>query len=303
MIQFRRLRPEDKADFHGFLQSCDFRGCEYSFVNLFCWGRQEVAHVGGRLAFFSHFGGRSLYTFPIGEGALGPVLEALAADARERGIPFRMTSLLKEDCEALEALYPGEFRIYPDRDSADYVYEIHRLADLKGKKLQGKRNHINRFVEAYPNWHTQVLDDSHLPACRELIEAWYREHAISDPTEDYSREKVALDRALRYREALGLEGLLLYAGERLVAMTMGSRLNCNTFDVHFEKAYADIPGAYPMINREFARYIREKYPEIQYLDREDDMGLPGLRKAKESYVPDLLLEQYWAVMVEDVDRD
>lgn len=303
MIQFRRLRPEDKADFHGFLQSCDFRGCEYSFVNLFCWGRQEVAHVGGRLAFFSHFGGRSLYTFPIGEGALGPVLEALAADARERGIPFRMTSLLKEDCEALEALYPGEFRIYPDRDSADYVYEIHRLADLKGKKLQGKRNHINRFVEAYPNWHTQVLDDSHLPACRELIEAWYREHAISDPTEDYSLEKVALDRALRYREALGLEGLLLYAGERLVAMTMGSRLNCNTFDVHFEKAYADIPGAYPMINREFARYIREKYPEIQYLDREDDMGLPGLRKAKESYVPDLLLEQYWAVMVEDVDSD
>ena len=97
-------------------------------------------------------------------------------------------------------------------------------------------------------------------------------------------------------EALGLEGLLLKAEGRVVAFTMGNQIQRDTFDVNFEKAFAEIQGAYPVINREFARHIRARYPEIVYLNREDDMGLPGLRRAKESYHPDILLCKASAVL-------
>ena len=80
---------------------------------------------------------------------------------------------------------------------------------------------------------------------------------------------------------------------------MGSRLTQDTFDVQFEKAQANIQGAYPAINYEFARYIREKYPDIKYLDREEDMGLEGLRKAKQSYYPHHMIEKCWACLLED----
>ena len=81
---------------------------------------------------------------------------------------------------------------------------------------------------------------------------------------------------------------------RAVAFSMGSFTAPGCFDVHFEKAYADVEGAYPVINRELARYIRRLYPDTQWFNREDDMGLEGLRKAKLSYYPDILLEKFTA---------
>ena len=91
-----------------------------------------------------------------------------------------------------------------------------------------------------------------------------------------------------------MEGLLIRTDGRIVAMTMGNRIGEDTYDVNFEKADPDIPGAYPLINREFARLLRQRHPELRFLNREDDMGLPGLRKAKESYHPDELLEKFRA---------
>ena len=82
----------------------------------------------------------------------------------------------------------------------------------------------------------------------------------------------------------------------VVAFTIGDRLSADTYDVHFEKAYGELQGAYAMINREFARWVRQRHPEVKYLNREDDMGVEGLRKAKESYYPDLMVEKYAAVM-------
>ena len=299
MIPFERLTLEKKDEYDRFLQRCDMRGCEYSFVNLYLWGRQYGAFLENHLVLFSHFGGKSVYPYPIGSGSVQPALEAIMADAAERGIPFRLTCLTKADCEELEALYPERFYFFSDRDSADYIYDIDRLASLKGKKLQAKRNHINRFLEANPQWHTEPITQQLLPQCYKLLQQWYASHAGEA---ELSMEKHALYRGLAELNPLGLEGLLLYAGETPVALSLGSRLNSAVFDVHFEKADADIPGAYPLINREFARYIKEKYNDIRYLNREDDMGLLGLRKAKESYAPDILLEQYWAVLVEDTDR-
>ena len=124
--------------------------------------------------------------------------------------------------------------------------------------------------------------------CRKLLDVWYESHPTSGPL---AVEQQAIARALSNYEALEMDGLLLYDGERLVGVSMGTRMNKQYYDVNFEKARADINGAYPMVNREFARRIHENYPQVRLLNREDDMGIAGLRQAKESYFPDILLEK------------
>ena len=91
-----------------------------------------------------------------------------------------------------------------------------------------------------------------------------------------------------------MDGLLMSDGERIIAFSIGSRMSRAYYDVGFEKAFPDVNGAYAMINREFSRMIAEKYPEVRFLNREDDMGSEGLRRAKESYQPTVLLEKYTA---------
>jgi len=138
--------------------------------------------------------------------------------------------------------------------------------------------------------------------CREaetLAATWYAQRLEADPHGDFRMEQTALARALRYRKELGLEGLLLKCNGKTVAMTLGSRLREDTFDIHFEKALDIADGAYAAINNSFAKYLREKYPQVQFLDREDDMGLEGLRKAKLSYNPHHMIEKYWACLMED----
>ena len=301
MIPFKRLELARRQEVFDWFHQAGRLGCEYSFVNIYLWGRQHAAFVEGYLVVFSHFYGHSMYLFPSGHGPLKPVLEALREDAREREIPFRLTSMSVADCRAVEELYPGQFKFYPDRDGFDYLYEIDHLADLKGKKYQQKRNHINRFLESCPDWRAEPITPAWIPTCRDLLDRWYRIHLEADPHMQYHLEQLALDRAFQNYEALGLDGLLLLDGDKPIAMTIGSLISPTVYDVNFEKALGEVPGDYAMINRTFARYIREKYPQVQYLDREDDLGLPGLRKAKESYHPDRMVEQYSCVLKEDID--
>lgn len=289
MISFRRPTPDDRAMLQALFQESDYPGCEYSFVNIVLWGQQQFAIVEDEIVLFAHWDGRSMYVYP-GTEKLDRILPALRADADERGIPLRLYGLTEQSVSAIEALFPGEYGFCLNRDGGDYLYAIDRLAELTGKKLQQKRNHINRFLENYPDWETHPITRENLEECRQLASEWYTLHA--DAESDATLEKVALSRAFANYEPLGMDGLALYAGGQLVAMTMGNRMRKTVFDVNFEKAYADIPGAYPLINREFARYIRTKYPEIRYLNREEDMGLPGLRKSKLSYHPDEIVVKY-----------
>ena len=299
MIDFRPITLGQKADCDALLLDGNERGCEYSFANLFLWGRQKYAFLHGHLVLFSQFNRRSIYPYPVGSGDKRDVLDAIIADARERGIPCRITGLSEKDMEQIEAVYPGKFRFHCDRDFYDYVYAIDDLADLKGRKFQRKRNHYNRFRDGFPYYTVEPLTEENVEAAAQMVEQWYTERLRQDPQGDYHMERTALKKALQHFEELGMEGLLLRDGEDILAMTMGSRLSPDTFDVHFEKARADVDGAYAVINCEFARYLRSKYPQIQFLNREDDMGLEGLRKAKLSYCPHHLVEKCWACLLED----
>ena len=303
MIPFERLKLTDRERLYRCCVDSDRQGCEYSFVNLYLWGRQHVAWVEDHMVVFSHFNGHSVYMYPAGVGDLRPVLEALKADAHERGIPFRLATMSADDCCELEQLYPGKFLIRADRDSYDYVYNIEHLAELRGKHYQQKRNHVNRFKTACPDWELYPITPERFTDCHTVLDAWYQKRQEEDPHQDYHLEQLAMERAFQHWQKLNLEGLILYSEPgQPAAMTIGSRLSPHIYDVHFEKALDTVPGAYAMINQSFAQCIHEKHPEVTHLNREEDMGLPGLRKAKESYHPDILLEQYWCVLREDIDE-
>ena len=303
MITFHRITLDDKALYEKYLLSAPERGCEYSFANLFLWGRQEIAFTHGCAALFSHFFGRTVYPYPIGTGDKRAVLEEIIADAKERGIPCRITGMTEADRAELEKWFPERFSIRHARDNFDYVYAIDALADLRGKKLQKKRNHFNRFQAARPDYRVEPISCGNLSRVQHMVNDWYVARRKADPEGDFFLESLALAKAFRHYDDLEMEGLALLDGDEVLAVTMGSRMSPVTFDIHFEKAREEAEGAYPAINCEFARYLRLKYPEVRYLNREDDMGLEGLRKAKLSYYPDHLVEKYQACLTEDIYED
>ena len=303
MIEFKRLKLSQKEDYEKILFACPGRSCEYAFANMYLWGRQEGAFFPDCVVFFSHFNGKSIYPYPMGAGDRRAALERILADARQRGIPCRITSMTKAEAEELEGWFPGKFLIRTDRDRFDYVYAIDDLADLKGRKFQKKRNHVNRFRAEYPEAVSVPLEPDNLEKAQEMVEDWYRQRLEEDPHGEYLLERIAMDRSFRHFKALGMEGLMLMDGDQVLAVTMASRLSRNTMDVHFEKAREDGDGAYAAVNCEFARYLRLKYPDVRFLDREDDMGLEGLRKAKLSYNPHHLVEKYTATCLEDLHED
>ena len=290
MLNFRKITLEDRALLHPYLYRFNGHGSEFSFASLYIWGDQKVAFSDGTPVFLSLFDG---YTYPYPAGA-PQLVDALDRDAKERGIRFRLFGLTAEECAQLEASQPDRFQFHPVRDSFDYVYSIDRLAELHGKHLQAKRNHCNRFEDAYPDYRVLPLTPELLDRCRAFTEHWYTAHTEGGPAMDYRGERKAIELAFDNFEALQMEGILLETSDGMVAFSMGNSIREDTFDVNFEKALSDVNGAYPMVNREFARLLRERYPALRYLNREDDMGIEGLRRAKESYYPDILLEKYLA---------
>ena len=302
MLSFQRLRPEDREKYQALFREYPEKGCEYAFANLCMWGRQRVCFRENAVAFFSQFDRLSIYPFPVGTGDLKPMLDAIIHDAQARGIPCRITSMTKAECDLLESLYPGRFRFHTDRDGFDYVYAIEALATLKGKRYQSKRNFVNRFWAAHPDCKAVALTKENLDLARDLAEKWYEAHQNFAPLQDFHLERLALERCFACLDCFGMEGLLLVENGQALAMAIGSRLNDTTFDIHFEKALGTVDGAYAAINQAFAAALWEKYPALQYLNREDDLGIEGLRKAKLSYHPDHMVEKYWARLWEDDDE-
>lgn len=301
MIDFQIPQPSDKAWVDRRLAGGNYRGCEYSFTNLLVWGAaydQRIADVDGFLMVRVRGSQGYGYLWPAGAGNVEKALALLEQDAKERGEQLRLVCITPEQVRELERLYPGQFDVTFDRDGSDYLYDIDKLSDLGGRKLHSKRNHCARFQDNNPDWVYEDMTPEALAECLELDEQWdrqSREREGAEEAEDMTNERKALLLSAKYFKELKLEGGLIRVGGQVVAFTMGDLLSADTFDVHFEKAYNEIQGAYTMINREFSRRIREKYPQVRYLNREEDMGIEGLRKAKESYYPDAMVEKHWAV--------
>ena len=295
MLQFHSLSPADKARIDEFVRAEDSRSADFFFGNMLLWDeeyRQQVADFDqGRLITMCCTPPHPIFPFPIGTGPLAPAIEAILEYADAQGFPPVLCGLERRHMEALEACFPGRFEFTPDRDYFDYIYEAERLCTLSGKALHGKRNHIHRFTQEH-DWRCVPLTAELFPVCRMLMEQWADSAGRDDA--DVRYERLALERAFAHYDTLDLMGAVLFAEDAPAAFTIGEIISSDTVDIHFEKARADMEGAYPMINREFVRMVCAAHPEIRYVNREDDMGLENLRKSKESYHPAILLEKFTA---------
>ena len=268
------------------------KSADFNFGNLFLWDNtycQKVTQFGDRLIIEYRKDDTLFFACPIGNGPLESAIIALQAYADSHGFPLLLRGVTAEYKEKLEQLFPDCFTFTPDTDFFDYIYETEKLATLRGKKLHGKRNHINRFEAEHDNWSFLPMTEALLPACRAFLKTWNTEHEVDTPD-----ETIAIERAFTYFDVLELEGGILLVDDEVAGFTIGEPIASDTFDVHFEKARSDIQGAYTMVNREFARQIQSRHPEIIYINREDDMGMENLRLAKQSYRPAFLVEKYTA---------
>ena len=299
MVAFESPRFEDRQWVQALLAAEPALSLEYCFASIYLWSRaytQQIARIHDRLLVRVVGSLGPAYLYPAGAGPLAPALDALRADAAEQGLPLLLVCVTEEQKAAMEAACPGRFSFEPHRDSFDYLYDVHRLADLPGKKLHAKRNHIHRFDEQFPDWLMEPITPANVPECVELELRWanLRQREAGEDAETISEETVAVIEALYHMDKLGLEGALIRAEGRPIAFSLGGLITPECFDVNFEKSFGDIQGAYAVINREMARMVRARHPQVKWLNREDDMGLEGLRRAKLSYYPDILLAKYLA---------
>lgn len=292
MIAFRDITIQDKDTITAYTMNSCRRNCDLSFSNLCSWRflyHTKFAIINNFLVFKFWAGDELAYMMPVGEGNLEEVLNELIEDARQEGEPFCMLGVCSCMREDLEAIMPGQFGFTVDRDYADYIYLRSDLATLKGKKFQSKRNHINKFRNTYPDYKYSPITKDRIQECLELEAKWCKANDC-DQQEGTGNERRALIYALNHFEELGLTGGILHVNGQIVAFTFGMPINKETFGVHVEKADTSIDGAYAMINYEFANHIPEQYI---YINREEDLGIEGLRKAKLSYHPETILRNIW----------
>ena len=298
MIDFKPIKIEDKELITSYFLACGNRDCNLSFVNLYTWQfltNSCYAVVDNCLIVRFTLDEESIvYTMPVGTGDVKGIIGILKDQAKAEGHVLRIHGVFPEMEEWFNREFPGRFDYRLDRDYFDYIYLRKELAELKGKNFQPKRNHVNKFKRTYNYRYTPLTADM-IPHCLELEEKWCEQHGC-DEEQSLINERKALNSALRHFDELELTGGALWVDDEIVGFTYGAPVNRDTFAVHIEKADSRIDGAYNILNQEFALHIPEKYI---YLNREEDLGLVGLRNAKLSYRPVILLEKGYAQLIEN----
>lgn len=293
MLEFSPLQLRDRERYLRCFEKENCQNSTYSFGTVYLWSlhcRRNVAEMNGRIVV--EYLCRSqppFYGWPHGQGDVREAVAALEEHAAANGHALTFRAITAEQRAALETACPGSFDFTAEEDNFDYIYDAQALATLAGKKLHGKRNHCNRFASAY-DWRCERLTPALFDDCRSVLLRWAENNGGGS-----EEEKLAIDCSFESWDALDFCGAILYADGEPVAFTMGEYVRPDTLDVHFEKAVDSIQGAYPMICREFVRQELEAHPDLRYVNREEDMGLPGLRKAKEDWHPLCKLEKFTAV--------
>ncbi len=290
-IEFKRPELEDKEIISSYFRKYPSRSCERTFVNVYLWSRHykvKYAIIENALVFRSEDEGEFSFAYPAGAADdVKRAIEFLMEYCEEKGQKFSMYNVTPEFFAQFDAWYPGQYEIAYSRDDADYIYESEKLATLSGKKLHAKRNHINKFKAEHDNWTYEPITDENLEECFQMALKWRNENGCEDNPEKNAEMCVTLNSLRLYKELELTGGLLRLDGE-VVAFTIGEAICEDTFVVHIEKAYAEVQGAYPMINQQFVEHTCMNY---KYVNREEDTGAEGLRKAKLSYRPAFLEEK------------
>ena len=299
-IKLQKLTCTDKATFDKYFGARYCENAEYTFTNLFMW--REMMNL--RWAVEDEV----LYMFsmnekifsawqPIGaqekmQEAITKILQVAEENRGER--EFRFVVVEKSFAEELEKYPDAKFNITAERDDFDYVYLAQDLINLSGRKYHGKKNHLNAFKKEYPEAKYLPITEEIIPKCREELNIWSETHKRANPDDPFiGYEQAAIHEIFDHFDRFKLKGGAILLNDKVVAFTFGERLNSDTAVIHVEKADQNIRGIYAAINQNF---VEHEWSDMIYINREEDMGIEGLRKAKESYRPIKMIEKFNATL-------
>ena len=294
MLNFKPITIQDKEAITAYTRSGKYLNCDFAFSNMCSWRflyHSEFAVDEDFLFIRFYIKHYRVYMCPIGNGDARQAFNKIEEDAASNDYQLRIFGVTPSGKEMLETLFPGKFTFTANRNFFDYIYLREELSALKGKKFQPKRNHINKFKKNYAYTYQTITPDM-IPACLQLEQQWIKANQTGKDADSLNYENRSMVFALNHFDALDLTGGAIFVENEMVAFTYGSPINHYTFGTHVEKADILFEGIFSVINQEFASHLPEQY---RYINREEDLGQPGLRQSKLSWQPAILLEKNMAV--------
>ena len=294
---FKDINIESRELLNPYFDLVDYEACEYCFNTLYMW--QHLYKTGyyigdGFAVIVAEYEGNTFSILPLAKKEDMPRVIEFVIDyfeKEQKKIYFR--GITKEVVEFLKENYPGKFSYTEERDLFDYVYDGDSMRELKGRKNVKKRNHINYFLKEYEGrYEYRLLDENDFDACLDLMAEWTsnkeENNAVSEEMEE---ELIGIKKLFEnynvLKDKLKIAGIFIDG--KLESFTMGEYINPNMALIHIEKANPSIRGLYPFINQQF---LVHEFSDVEFVNREEDLGIEGLRKAKLSYHPVRFVEKY-----------
>lgn len=291
MITFKPIALEDKSLFDKFLKPYRFLTCEYTFTNLFIWRKGcsiEYALIDDALVLKKTGFDKSTYFMPpVGytESSLISIIDKLSEYKSEYNMNYLFKDAESPFVQDINIAFPGRYIIEEDRSNFDYIYETDKLINLSGIKYHGQKNHYNYFKNNYKYDIVPITKDV-VSDC--IVAA--REWCYKNDCRDFMLyELYAIEEILNYRLELDFDHMAVYVDGKLSAFTIGEKVNSNMCIIHIEKADDSIRGLYNFINKTF---LETQFSDVPYVNREQDLGIEGLRRAKLAYHPVKLEPKY-----------
>ena len=297
LIIFKDIDIDAKDKLQPYFDMVDYEACEYCFATLYMW--QHLYKTGyyigdGFAVLIGEYEGDTFSILPLcSKDKLPQVIDFVLNyfESIESKLYFR--GITQEIVDDLKEYYPGRFEYIEERDLFDYVYDAESMRTLAGRKNQKKRNHINYFLKEYEGrFEYKLLDKDNFDECLDLVKHWAdNKEENNEYDEGMDDELIGIKKIFNNYDVLRSNVKIggIYVDGKLEAFTIGELLNPNMALIHIEKANPNIRGLYPFINQQF---LVNEFSDVEFVNREEDLGIPGLRKAKLSYHPIRFVEKY-----------
>ena len=305
MLNFKPIKIEDRDIITPYLYKYGALSCQHSmtlFTGLSMKYADEYAIEEGIL--FIHRSkldlneaeDRRVYLAPLcDKDNLKRGVDILLCDASEHGCKAMFNTVTEDFKSFLEAEYPERFSYIYSRDYAEYIYETEKLSVLPGRPLAPKRNRVRAFYSSYEGHiDIQNITRDNIADVAAFQEYWIKDRLSEEYDEMLARENEAIKFYLSHYDELGFKGIVVYVKGTVVGYAAGTALSDDCIDEVIEKGRKDVTGVYQLLCNEFAILCAKGY---KYINREEDLGVEGLRRAKESYCPDIMLEKYVATEI------
>lgn len=294
---FKKITLKDKYLYYKYIDKNKFLSCEYSFATLFMWKEfnnieYDILNNIFIIKKYDNNNG-NFFMEPLGEiddSDLINLINHLERIRKKEERKWLFGDVSIGFLNRLKGIYKEDLIFEEEKNNFDYVYDFNDLINLSGRKFRKKRNKYNQFIKNY-NYKTEFfksfLDNKEKKECLEFLDKWYLENKQKD--DEFLAEINGTRNLINYLDELDLDLIKLYVDNKLIGISIGERFNDSTYIVHVEKCLKEFNGAYAFINNSL---LKNSFLDLKYVNREEDLGVLGLRKSKMSYNPKFLERKY-----------